>query len=166
MYSLLDKNGATPFAGVIVGNEVLFRKDLSEEALGDLLTSVKSNLTDKKINLPVATSDLGTDWTSALANSVDIVMSNIHPFFGGVAAPDSASWTWSFWQDNDLPLTQGTSKPNIIAETGWPSAGGNDCGAADCTSPTQGSVAGISEMNEFMDDFVCQSLANGTQYFW
>ena len=166
MYTILDKNGATPFAGVIVGNEVLFRKDLTETALGDVLTEVKSNLTDKKINLPVATSDLGTDWTATLAESVDIVMSNIHPFFGGVAAPVAASWTWNFWGDTDLPLTKGTSKQNIIAETGWPSAGGNECLPTNCTTPTQGSVAGISEMNRFMDDFVCQSLANGTQYFW
>ena len=167
MYSLLDKKGATPFAGVIVGNEVLFRKDLTESALTDVLKEVKSNLTAKNINLQVATSDLGTDWTQSLADSVDIVMSNIHPFFGGVAVSDSASWTWNFWQTHDLTLTQADpKKPNIIAETGWPSAGGNDCGESDCTSPTQGSVAGITEMNQFMDDFVCQSLANGTQYFW
>ena len=167
MYDLLDKNGAKPFSGVIVGNEVLFRKDLTEDQLGSILSDVKSNLTSKKIDLPVATSELGSGFTAALAANVDIVMSNIHPFFAGVQAETAASWTWDFWKRFDLVLTQGTSKRNIIAETGWPSTGGKDCGEAPtCTDQTPGSIAGIDEMNKFMGDFVCQSLANNTEYFW
>lgn len=27
-------------------------------------------------------------------------------------------------------------------------------------------VAGVTEMNRFMDEFVCQALENGTEYFW
>jgi exo-beta-1,3-glucanase (GH17 family) len=55
---------------------------------------------------------------------------------------------------------------NVISEVGWPSEGGNSCGEVNCTSSTQGSVAGINEMNRFMADFVCQSMSNGTEYFW
>lgn len=166
MNDLLDKNGATPFAGVIVGNEVLFREDLTIDDLGTLLDHVRSNLTAHKLDLPLATSDLGDDWKANLAENVDIVMSNIHPFFAGVAAADAAAWTWTFWQQHDVVLTQGSTKKNLISETGWPSAGGNDCGAANCTNPTEGSVAGIAQMNTFMETFVCQALANGTEYFW
>ncbi|MCJ1358295.1 MAG: hypothetical protein MMC33_008294 [Icmadophila ericetorum] len=168
MYDIIKTYGSDPFEGVIVGNEVLFRKDLTETQLGDVLSGVKSNFTQMNINLPVATSDLGSSWTAALASNVDIVMSNIHPFFGGVAASQAASWTWSFWAQFDLPTTAGTSKRNIISETGWPSAGGNDCGVTGqaCPNPTAGAVAGIDEMNTFMDGFVCQSLANNTEYFW
>ena len=60
-----------------------------------------------------------------------------------------------------------TNKKHVISETGWPSAGGNDCGTeAGCTSDTQGSVAGIDEMNTFLGDWVCQALKNQTEYFW
>ncbi|MCJ1286099.1 hypothetical protein MMC26_005442 [Xylographa opegraphella] len=166
MQDLLHTNGADPFAGVIVGNEVLFRKDMTSAQLIKVVTDIKSNFTAKSINLRVAVADLGDDWTAALVDSVDVVMSNIHPFFGGVAAAEAAGWTWDFWQNNDVTLTKGTSKKSIISETGWPSAGGNDCGAVNCTSSTQGSIAGIDEMNTFMANFVCQSLANGTDYFW
>lgn len=165
MYDILDKNGADPFAGVIVGNEVLYRQQLTETNLAEILTNVKSNFTEKNINLPLATSDLGDNWTAGLAATVDVVMSNIHPFFGGVPVDDAAGWTWDFWQGKDVVLTENTSKKNIISEVGWPSGGGTDCsgGAKTCTA---GAVAGVDEMNTFMDNFICQSLKNGTNFFW
>ena len=166
MNQLLQKYGDSPFAGVIVGNEVLYREDLTEPELAKILSDVKTNMTSMKIDLPLATSDLGNSWTAGLVADVDIVMSNVHPFFAGTTAVAAAGWTWDFWQGHDVILTEGTAKKNVIAETGWPSAGGNDCGPVNCTSDTQGSIAGIDEMNQFMGDFVCQSLTNGTEFFW
>ena len=140
---------------------------MNATALLKVITDIKSNLTDKSIDLHIATSDLGDNWTADMATKVDIVMSNVHPFFAGVEADVAAAWTWNFWQTHDVVLTSSdTSIKQIIAEVGWPSAGGNDCGGSDCTSKTQGSVASIDNMNTFMDDWVCQSLANGTEYFW
>ncbi|KAI9840177.1 MAG: hypothetical protein M1838_004187 [Thelocarpon superellum] len=167
-YDILDQYGADPFVGIIVGNEVLFRQDMTEEQLATVIQGVKSNLTAKGINLPVATSDLGDNWTADLASMVDIVMANVHPFFAGVTATEAAAWTYDFWQTHDVALAASlANKPkNIISEVGWPSGGGNDCGASNCTSDTEGSVAGINQMNTFMDSFICQSLANGTEYFW
>lgn len=167
MYEILAKNGADPFAGVIIGNEVLYREDMTEVELSKVLADVKQNFTAQKFDLPVATSDLGDNWQAALAAEVDIVMSNIHPFFAGVEVDVATAWTWNFWQQKDVVLTQGTKKKNIISEVGWPSGGGRDCGAVNCTDAIKSSsVAGIDEMNHFMGDFVCQSLSNGTEYFW
>jgi len=163
MYNILDKYGDSSFVGVIVGNEVLYRQDMTSAELGAILSGVRQNFTAKGINLPVATSDLGDDWTAELASEADYLMANIHPFFAGVNADVAASWTYDFWTNHDTILQTDLSK-NIIAETGWPSAGGMDCGGA----PTcvNGSVAGIPQMNTFMDQWVCQALANGTTYFW
>jgi len=171
MYDILDTYPSSHFAGVIVGNEVLFRKDLTEAELGEQLQDVRKNLTAKNIELAVATSDLGDDWTSGLAADTDIVMSNVHPFFAGVTPDVAPGWAWNFWQTNDVVLTgtsNGSSYPkNVISEIGWPSAGGNDCGTDDaCPNDTAGSVASIANMNSFMDGWVCQSLTNGTTYFW
>lgn len=167
MYDLLDKHGADPFLGVIIGNEVLYREDLTDVELGKVLADVKQNFTSLKIDLPVATSDLGDNWKAPLAAEVDIVMSNVHPFFAGQEVDVAASWAWSFWTTHDVILTQGSKKRNIVSEVGWPSAGGRDCGAVNCTDAiTSSSVAGIDEMNQFMGDWICQSLANGTEYFW
>jgi exo-beta-1,3-glucanase (GH17 family) len=170
MYDILDKYPEDHFAGVIVGNEVLFREDLTITQLANELSKVKSNLSKKGISLPVSTSDLGDDWTQALASDSDIVMSNVHPFFAGVTPDKAPGWTWEFWQTHDVILKaeNGANYPtNIISETGWPSQGGNDCGTgAKCATKTEGAIAGIDELNEFMDGWVCQSMANGTTYFW
>ncbi len=163
MYDIFQKYGQASFIGVIVGNEVLFREDMTADQLGTIITQVRSNLTTMGINLPVASSDLGDNWTAALASQVDYLMANIHPFFAGVTAEVAASWTYDFWTSHDTILKSDITK-NVISETGWPSTGGTDCGAA--TTCTSGSVAGVTEMNTFMDDWVCQALANGTNYFW
>lgn len=173
MYEILDQYGTKYIKGIIIGNEVLFRQDMSASALEQILTDTKQNLTKNNYNVSVATSDLGSSWTADLVEAVDIVMANVHPFFGGVPAPQAAGWTWDFWQTNDVVLTKGmTGKSNLIAETGWPSQGGNDCGTSsagttiNCSSSTAGSVAGIDEMNTFLSDWVCTALTNGTEFFW
>ncbi|KAF4627283.1 hypothetical protein G7Y89_g10872 [Cudoniella acicularis] len=164
MYNIFDKYGSASFVGIIVGNEVLFRQDMTAAQLGAVITGVRTNLTAKGITLPVASSDLGDNWTAELASEVDYVMANIHPFFAGVDSTIAAGWTWNFWQTHDVAFKTDPTK-NIISETGWPSLGGTDCGGAT-TCPGAGSVAGITEMNNFMDGWVCQALANGTNYFW
>ncbi|KAL8808118.1 MAG: hypothetical protein Q9223_004196 [Gallowayella weberi] len=166
MNDLLKKYGADPFRGVIVGNEVLYRENMDEAKLAEILRDVRTNMTALNIDLPLATSDLGDDWTANLASEVDIVMSNIHPFFAGKTPDIAAAWTWDFWKTHDVVLTKGTSKRNIISEVGWPSAGGMKCGGENCTAGEQGAVAGIKEMNEFMGNFICQSLEDKTEFFW
>lgn len=166
MWDILDKYGEKPFKGLIVANEILFREQMTVTELSDLLDSVRKNVTAKGMSLPVATSDLGDNWTAELAEASDYVMANIHPFFGGVNAEDAASWTWNFWSQNDGPYFKSNASNNIIAETGWPSQGGTDCGTTSITDCPDASVAGIDQLNQYMEDWVCAALSNGTQYFW
>jgi exo-beta-1,3-glucanase (GH17 family) len=166
MWDILKKYGEKPFKGLIVANEILFREQMDISTLGQLLATVRSNLTANGMSLPVATSDLGNKWTAGLAAQSDYVMANIHPFFGGVNAKDASSWTWSFWENQNGPVFKSDASKNIISETGWPSQGGTDCGTDAITVCPDASVAGIDELNRFMEDWVCQALANGTQYFW
>ena len=165
MYDVMENTrDLSIFNGAIIGNEALFRagedKASSEQNLIQILTDVKSNFTAKGYKMPVTTSDLGDNWNQQLAEVADIVMANIHPFFAGVTSGVAAAWTWDFWQNHDVALTQGTNKRQIIAETGWPSTGGTDCGGTtgDCAPGQSGSVASIDGMNEYMDSWVCQAM--------
>ncbi|OAQ58854.1 endo-beta-1,3-glucanase [Pochonia chlamydosporia 170] len=164
MWDILDQYGEKPFEGIIVANEILFRKEMTITQLGTILDGVRTNLTSKNIKLPVASSDLGDNWTEGLADKSDYVMANIHPFFAGVQAADAAAWTYNFWSTKDKQYWKSDKSKNVISETGWPSDGGTDCGGA--TTCTTGAVASIDNMNQFMNDWVCQALTNGTNYFW
>ncbi|KAJ9603969.1 hypothetical protein H2200_011491 [Cladophialophora chaetospira] len=174
MYKVLaDTKDLSIFKGVIVGNEALYRagedKAQSEQELITFLGDVRTKFKSLGYNLPIATSDLGDNWNAQLVTAVDYVMSNIHPFFAGVTAEVAASWTWDFWQSHDVILTQGnTAVKQLISETGWPSGGGEDCGGTDgsCAAGQSGAVASVDGMNTFMDNWVCQALSNGTEYFW
>lgn len=164
-WTILDDYGCDYFKGIIIGNEVLFRKDMSSTELLKHVSDFRKNITDHKCTLPVAMADLGDNWTGDMATKVDVVMSNVHPFFAGVDVKDAAGWTWNFWQTHDVALTATSNNiKQVIAEVGWPTGGGTSCGSA--TSCAGGSVAGIDELNKFMEDWVCPSLKNGTDYFW
>lgn len=163
-WKILEDYGTDHIKGVAVGNEVLFRKDLTATQLGTYLSTMKTNLTAKGYDLPVATSDLGDNWTSDLASQVDVVMSNIHPFFAGVTAQVAKDWTYNFWQTHDVVLSP--SKQHVVSEIGWPSTGGQNCGGSKCASSTQGSIASIPNMNTLMDSWICEAMDNGTDYFW
>lgn len=158
LYTLLANYPADRFEGIAVGNEVLFREDLTETQLFGTIADVRTNLTALSINLPVGTSDLGSNWKSTMVPYVDVLMANVHPFFAGVTVETAANWTYTFFQQNDVILTAGvTPAPRVmISEVGWPSGGGKD----------RGSVAGIDEMNYFMKDFLCTENERRTEYFW
>ena len=49
-------------------------------------------------------------------------MANVHPWFADVTVQESAAWTYEFFQQNDVQLSNNlTNKPTMyIAETGWP----------------------------------------------
>jgi len=159
LYTLLsDEKHHDKYAGVAVGNEVLFAQTLTQTQLFNIIKEVRTNLTALGYDIPVGTSDLGSNWNAVMAREVDVLMANVHPFFAGVVVEEAADWTWKFFQDNDVVLTNGLDpKPRVmISEVGWPTAGGSN----------NGSVAGIDELNTFMGDFVCRENERGTEYFW
>lgn len=164
MWTILDEYGDKPFKGLIIGNEILFREQMTAYELGNLLDGVRTNLSAHDWSLPVATSDLGDNWDASLANLSDYIMGNVHPFFAGQDSKEAASWTWSFWHNKAGSFFKSDPEKNVISEIGWPTKGGTDCGEAETC--TQGAVAGIDELNTLLDTWVCQALNNGSNYFW
>ncbi|KAK5626710.1 hypothetical protein RRF57_002425 [Xylaria bambusicola] len=164
MWTILDQYGDKPFKGLIIGNEILFRQQMTAYELGTLLDNVRTNLSKHNWDLPVATSDLGDKWDSNLAQLSDYIMGNVHPFFAGQDAKEAAAWTWTFWHNKAGSFFKSDAEKNVISEIGWPTKGGKDCGEAETCDV--GAVASIDGLNTLLDTWVCQALENGTNYFW
>ncbi len=103
---------------LIIGSEVILRKDVSEEQLIAYINQVKQAVP----HLKVGTAETYHVWLKLpkLIDSVDIVYVNLYPFWGGVQL-DKANSVFDMWYKTLKRLVG--KKPIVIAETGWPSRG-------------------------------------------
>ncbi|GAA6020538.1 hypothetical protein JCM11491_000787 [Sporobolomyces phaffii] len=169
----LDKYGVDHVGGVTIGNEyVLNAVSPSDTAvrisyLNSEMSAFRTRLASKSYSktLPVGVSDAGSIFTTGatLVEGSDYIMANVHPWFGGVDIKDAAGWTWEFFEENDVAVAQAASnKPTAyIAETGWPTASMTPENAT-----YGGAVAGVSQLQTFLDTFPCQANQNGSYYFY
>jgi len=157
MLNWLGSNGATD-PNSAIGNQ-------GAQLLLTNITDTRNQL--KALNLPktiqVGTSDAGSYFNKLVLQAVDYGMANVHPWFGNVSIQDAASWTWEFFQEQNVqPASLLSNKPTMyIAETGWPSSSldaGNESNGA--------STASITNLQYFLDHFVCQANTNQTGYFY
>lgn len=135
---------------VIVGNEVLLRKDLPVETLIGHIRQVRA-----AIKQPVTYADVWEFWLQnpQLADEVDFITIHILPY----------------WEDNPLPVEVGNAhvdhilsevkaafpgKPVVIGEIGWPTYGRD----------REAAVAGRVELARFITNFLHKAGAEGIHY--
>ncbi len=135
---------------LIVGNEVLLRKDLSEDDLREYIRVVK-----KQTDLPVTTAEVWQWWLKhpRLADDVDFLMVHIHPYWEGVPVEEAAEHVVSAWKRIKKAFP---GKRVVVGETGWPSDG------------KQVGKAVPSEENQakFFKEFVRLAKREGIEYFY
>jgi glucan 1,3-beta-glucosidase len=136
--------------GIIVGNEVLLRREQTAATLSTLLKRVKA-----ETGLPVTYADVWEFWLRhpELADSVDFVTIHILPY----------------WEDDPVPAQDGVihidailnmvkaempGKTIYIGETGYPSAGKQRAQA----------VPGLVEQARFMREFLSYAHDHGLDY--
>ena len=112
----MAKEGLVDVAAV--GNEVMYRKDLTEEQLLAYIQRVKDAIPD----IPVGYVDAYYQFIERpkLIDACDLVLCNFYPFWEGVSIDYSMSYLNSMFEVTKLASK---GKRMIIAETGWPSAG-------------------------------------------
>ncbi|KAF5391598.1 hypothetical protein D9757_002549 [Collybiopsis confluens] len=170
--------GTDNILGVTVGNEFILDylddngggsdpnspvANTGAEILIGFINDTKTMLSNMSISLPVGNSDAGSYFNNLVLGDVDYGMANVHPWFANVSVEDAAGWTWDFFQDTDIALANLLSnKPSMsIAETGWPT------NSTDAGNETNGpSNATEANLQIFLDNFVCQANANGTEYYF
>ncbi|MBC3847404.1 glycosyl hydrolase [Winogradskyella echinorum] len=107
-----------------VGNEVMYRGDLSEEELIEHIYCVKKHI--KKV--PVGYVDAYYEFADRpnLTEACDIILANCYPFWEGCDQDYSLLYMKDMY---NRALRAGNGKKVIITETGWPSEGSSLQGA-------------------------------------
>lgn len=105
--------------GLIVGNELFYRPDVTKARLLEYIRQVKAANT----GIQVTTSDnYGQMITHSadLAHEIDFVMVHIHPYWDGLNIDGSAAHVVNMWNSVRVAYP---GKQVIVSETGYPSAG-------------------------------------------
>lgn len=107
-----------------VGNEVLYRNDMSLEELMRYISKVKAELE----SIPVGYVDAYYEFTrhKSLSDLCDVILSNCYPFWEGTHFNDSLNHMKHMFGQS-IEVAKG--KKVIITETGWPSRGESIKGA-------------------------------------
>ncbi|KAI9030668.1 glycoside hydrolase superfamily [Phycomyces nitens] len=164
-WRVLETYGGDNIIGVSVGNEALFRKEVSVSTLVAAIRDVKQKMISLGYpDIPVYTTDIRE--LPKIMPEQDAVLDNVHPFFAGTLAQDAANWTYHYFYGVDQyptiklaeKLGQNKTKPAMISEIGWP------------TFPEDGSiqaaVPSIENQQILLDTFICQANRRGLPYFW
>ena len=108
-----------------VGNEVMYRKDLSQEKLIEYIEYVKSKI---KTEVPVGYVDAYYEFSSrpSITDACDVILTNCYPYWEGCNIDYSLIYMKQmFYHARDVA----NGKRVIITETGWPSKGSSLRGA-------------------------------------
>ncbi len=104
---------------VAVGNEVMYRKDLTEEQLINYILRVKEAIPD----IPVGYVDAYYEFSHRprITELCDVILTNCYPYWEGCPIEYSFEHMKSMYES---AKHAGNGKRVIITETGWPSKGG------------------------------------------
>ncbi len=118
----LKNQGCVDIAAV--GNEVMYREDLSEDELIDYINRVKSAIP----NTPVGYVDAYYEFTDRpkITDVCDVILANCYPFWEGCSLEYSLVYMKQMYFQ---AMSAANGKKVIITETGWPSQGANLEGA-------------------------------------
>lgn len=104
-----------------VGNEVMFRKDMTEEELLDFIERVKKAIPS---SIPVGYVDNYYEFSfrSRITDVCDVILANCYPYWDGCSIDYALHHMQNMFE---TAKSYGGDKRIIITETGWPSEGGS-----------------------------------------
>lgn len=146
----MAKAGTASIKGLIVGNEVLLRQDVTRARLIEYIRMVRNANT----GLPVTTADIYQrihDNAADLNPVVDYAMAHVHPFWENQSAENGAKHVLAGWNQVKAKYP---GKKVIIGETGFPSAGQTRGGA----------IPSEAAQTRFTVDLVKLGAANGMSF--
>ncbi len=118
----LAKEGYVDIAAV--GNEVMYRKDLTEDELLEYIYRVKKEIPQIQVGYVDAYYEFSH--RPKITEACDVILCNCYPFWEGCPFESSLDYMKQMYHQ---ALDAGNGKKVIITETGWPSKGENLKGA-------------------------------------
>lgn len=112
----LAKDGYVDIAAV--GNEVMYRKDLTENQLLEFIEKVKKELPKTPVGYVDAYYEF--EHRPSITEACDVILANCYPYWEGCALEYSLLYIKDMY---NRALKAGKGKKVIITETGWPSQG-------------------------------------------
>jgi exo-beta-1,3-glucanase (GH17 family) len=147
---LISKQNLSRVKGLLVGNEAIFRNDVTEAVLIEQIKRVR-----QATGREVGTAELLCSWQQhpVLAQNVDFLFIHIHPYWDGVLADTAASYVINKYKQMKSIYP---AKPIFIGETGWPSQGDKRGNA----------VPNAENQKRFVTDFLRLAAENNVPYFY
>lgn len=105
---------------IAVGNEVLYRDELTEEELLEYIRRVKEALPNHEVGYVDAYYEFRN--RPNLADACDIIYTNCYPFWEGCHIDYALPYMKTMYE---IAKTAGKGKKVVITETGWPCQGTN-----------------------------------------
>jgi len=148
LIALSNQNSPT-IVRLLVGNEVLLRKDIAPDQLIAHIREVKA-----RTWRPVSTSETCDMWLAhpELANEVDFIALHILPYWEGLSI--DAAVEYVFYRFNAMREAF-PNKPIIITEVGWPSDG----------QPFKNATASLANQAQFLRQFLNRATEQKITYY-
>ncbi|KAI9593734.1 glycoside hydrolase superfamily [Syncephalis fuscata] len=140
---------------VVVGNEGLLRKEVSEATIIARIREVREKLRAANALVPVTTAEPLPTYSEALVNAVDIILPNLHPYFDGVAIQGAVNKVIEL-MDIVKKRDHTGRKPIVIGEVGWPFQG----------KKNQNAVPSPENARQFINAFAKTAAAKNIGYFY
>lgn len=148
LIALSNQNSPT-IVRLLVGNEVLLRKDIAPDQLIAYIREVKA-----RTWRPVSTSETWDMWLAhpELAKEVDFIALHILPYWEGLSI--EAAVDYVFYRFNAMREAF-PDKPVIITEVGWPSDG----------QPFKNATASLANQAQFLRQFLNRATEQKITYY-
>ena len=138
-------------ASVIVGNEVLLRRDLTPQQLAAYIREVKA-----RVRVPVGYAEIASvlmqPQNRVVVKAADYLLLHIYPYWDGVSI-NGAAW---YVADKYAQAHKVLGKPVVIGETGWPSAG----------PPNGAAVPSVANARRFLVEWMAVAAARRIPYYY
>ncbi|KAJ9075049.1 hypothetical protein DSO57_1000332 [Entomophthora muscae] len=145
--------------GVTVGNEDIFNGVPQAQVISNMRQVRVRMIQHGFQSISISTAEVGHLWSRELARASDVVYANIYSFFSRRSDhPDMRIAAQSIVQQaQTIAANVAGSKPVVISETGWPSAGNRSVEYFDDPS--------IDNQRTFLELLVCNTRKHNLDFF-